>query len=171
MDVFVDYALQHADGLVDGHARACGSLSDYASQRADRFVNQHLLFFFQAEDGIREESVTGVQTCALPIWPARTPRGPLRAGRRGLPAARADGRRDRKSVVWGKRGDLGGRRIIKKKQKLVMAAAADQLAVVEDQYLVGVPDGGHPVGDDVFLQAEDGIRESVTGVQTCALPI
>src|SRR5437764_14541333 len=26
-----------------------------------------LLFFFQAEDGIRDTSVTGVQTCALPI--------------------------------------------------------------------------------------------------------
>src|SRR5437764_5893654 len=26
-------------------------------------------FFFQAEDGIRDTSVTGVQTCALPIWP------------------------------------------------------------------------------------------------------
>src|SRR5437762_3907585 len=25
------------------------------------------LFFFQAEDGIRDTSVTGVQTCALPI--------------------------------------------------------------------------------------------------------
>src|SRR2546429_2727494 len=28
-------------------------------------------FFFQAEDGIRDVAVTGVQTCALPIlWPA-----------------------------------------------------------------------------------------------------
>src|SRR6266852_8820875 len=27
------------------------------------------LFFFQAEDGIRDATVTGVQTCALPIWP------------------------------------------------------------------------------------------------------
>ena len=26
-----------------------------------------LYFFFQAEDGIRDTSVTGVQTCALPI--------------------------------------------------------------------------------------------------------
>src|SRR2546429_4795017 len=26
-----------------------------------------LLFFFQAEDGIRDVAVTGVQTCALPI--------------------------------------------------------------------------------------------------------
>src|SRR5437762_12254770 len=28
-------------------------------------------FFFQAEDGIRDTSVTGVQTCALPIFDAR----------------------------------------------------------------------------------------------------
>src|SRR5437764_12548923 len=26
------------------------------------------IFFFQAEDGIRDTSVTGVQTCALPIY-------------------------------------------------------------------------------------------------------
>src|SRR5256885_16975333 len=26
------------------------------------------VFFFQAEDGIRDYKVTGVQTCALPIW-------------------------------------------------------------------------------------------------------
>src|SRR2546430_4302639 len=28
----------------------------------------HPLFFFQAEDGIRDLTVTGVQTCALPIF-------------------------------------------------------------------------------------------------------
>src|SRR5256886_11770087 len=27
-----------------------------------------IFFFFQAEDGIRDLTVTGVQTCALPIW-------------------------------------------------------------------------------------------------------
>src|SRR5256885_13808093 len=27
-----------------------------------------MFFFFQAEDGIRDYKVTGVQTCALPIW-------------------------------------------------------------------------------------------------------
>src|SRR5256885_6192021 len=32
----------------------------------------HLFFFFQAEDGIRDYKVTGVQTCALPIYPAKT---------------------------------------------------------------------------------------------------
>src|SRR3989442_3447473 len=30
----------------------------------------HIVFFFQAEDGIRDADVTGVQTCALPIFPA-----------------------------------------------------------------------------------------------------
>src|SRR2546422_11172282 len=29
---------------------------------------QCFFFFFQAEDGIRDVAVTGVQTCALPIW-------------------------------------------------------------------------------------------------------
>src|SRR5437762_9798808 len=41
-----------------------------------------ILFFFQAEDGIRDTSVTGVQTCALPISSRhRGPRGPARPGR------------------------------------------------------------------------------------------
>src|SRR2546427_7200770 len=31
-----------------------------------------ILFFFQAEDGIRDLTVTGVQTCALPICVANT---------------------------------------------------------------------------------------------------
>src|SRR5690606_39693219 len=46
------------------------------------------LFFFQAEDGIRDFHVTGVQTCALPIFPQRLPfplrRGKLRWGERLL---------------------------------------------------------------------------------------
>src|SRR2546425_10843467 len=41
-------------------------------------VFYYFFFFFQAEDGIRDKLVTGVQTCALPIylgWPAREPLG------------------------------------------------------------------------------------------------
>src|SRR5260370_32850692 len=30
-------------------------------------LGERSVFFFQAEDGIRDSSVTGVQTCALPI--------------------------------------------------------------------------------------------------------
>src|SRR5260370_23212984 len=56
-----------------------------------------MFFFFQAEDGIRDSSVTGVQTCALPIcWNPRVSSGaakrsderPLRAKAQGFqPAA------------------------------------------------------------------------------------
>src|SRR5256885_17087927 len=90
------------------------------------------VFFFQAEDGIRDYKVTGVQTCALPISTARTPPPARRPGRDKssrsassfhLPAPpcwpirnhprhrRSEERRVGKSV------DLGGRRIIKKKKK------------------------------------------------------
>ena len=31
-------------------------------------VGRWVSFFFQAEDGIRDYDVTGVQTCALPIF-------------------------------------------------------------------------------------------------------
>src|SRR5947207_12647551 len=40
-----------------------GSLSPEMGTQTTTF----LFFFFQAEDGIRDHCVTGVQTCALPI--------------------------------------------------------------------------------------------------------
>src|SRR2546430_12984706 len=65
-------------------------------------------FFFQAEDGIRDLTVTGVQTCALPISPARSRRAHGRSAQAGTVSAdggraaghdhlRAD-ERDRKST-------------------------------------------------------------------------
>src|SRR5215217_4536613 len=44
-------------------------------------------FFFQADDGIRDIGVTGVQTCALPISRVRPSRGTQRQAR---PTARVD---------------------------------------------------------------------------------
>src|SRR5699024_11932072 len=41
-------------------------------------------FFFQAEDGIRDRNVTGVQTCALPILYTFTPHFSFRNTRRNL---------------------------------------------------------------------------------------
>src|SRR5471032_3307980 len=38
------------------------------SGREMRRKRRTALFFFQAEDCIRDRDVTGVQTCALPIW-------------------------------------------------------------------------------------------------------
>src|SRR5699024_11875028 len=37
-------------------------------------ICNNLCFFFQAEDGIRDRNVTGVQTCALPICGRATER-------------------------------------------------------------------------------------------------
>src|SRR5688572_33289127 len=87
-------------------------------------------FFFQAEDGIRDLTVTGVQTCALPIS-VDAPRRPalvdddlrLPEGKRaetggatgrartGARQRRASPRSEERRV--GKSGDAGGRQITK----------------------------------------------------------
>src|SRR5438445_6847785 len=60
------------------------------------------IFFFQAEDGIRDIGVTGVQTCALPIsdprrdGPGAAARGP---GSRGRAARGVGGARGRRIVA------------------------------------------------------------------------
>src|SRR3712207_7750713 len=81
-------------------------------------------FFFQAEDGIRDIGVTGVQTCALPISSRGPPPG--RGGATTAVCSSADAGDDWGRGPWarsscrseerrvGKSVDLGGRRIIKK---------------------------------------------------------
>src|SRR4051794_41840896 len=93
---------------------------------------EFVFFFFQAEDGIRDGRVTGVQTCALPILARQAairhtpPRSSPSAARqrasfraiftdRKPPGPAAAG--DRKSVVEGKRVGFGGGRRSKKKRK------------------------------------------------------
>src|SRR5207253_4850354 len=51
------------------------------------YLTIFFVFFFQAEDGIRDGHVTGVQTCALPISGTRSP-SPARP--RPAPAPRKD---------------------------------------------------------------------------------
>src|SRR5687767_15896397 len=102
------------------------------------YISTFIFFFFQAEDGIRDKLVTGVQTCALPIlahhsdifaagvdihgvhdWTARVGRAPwatgnadaLRVGRESSPKIGRASCRERGV-------DLGGRRIIKKKKTI-----------------------------------------------------
>src|SRR2546430_8791319 len=68
-----------------------------------------LFFFFQAEDGIRDLTVTGVQTCALPILSEggfairsigdRLPEGVLSVSFQ-LPSLEGDKVRGRAVVVW-----------------------------------------------------------------------
>src|SRR5256886_7408327 len=85
-----------------------------------------VFFFFQAEDGIRDLTVTGVQTCALPIFAAGAgerrgarradvaradEEGPLGLSRGSDRARRAGGGSDRRAVPSqhdGRRAPLGG---------------------------------------------------------------
>src|SRR5256886_8493520 len=50
--------------------------------------NAYVFFFFQAEDGIRDLTVTGVQTCALPISPAKLSGTPAAASASPIFSAR-----------------------------------------------------------------------------------
>src|SRR5689334_14194638 len=49
----------------EGKRRVPGLMSGWLRNAAE--WGEGLIFFFQAEDGIRDGTVTGVQTCALPI--------------------------------------------------------------------------------------------------------
>src|SRR5205085_5906958 len=107
----------------------------YVSINKIESQNKFSIFFFQAEDGIRDLTVTGVQTCALPICVSEgaradlcqaglgraRPQGDLGAvaggARRGAVSGGSKrGRRSEERRV-GKSVDLGGRRIIKKKKQ------------------------------------------------------
>src|SRR5215475_15269258 len=82
----------------------------------ERLAGQ-VLFFFQAEDGIRGFHVTGVQTCALPIWLGLICRAESREAEAAewlesaLVNANAGGDRRSEERRVGKSVDLGGRRI------------------------------------------------------------
>src|SRR5438034_3757779 len=68
---------------------SCGLSVEVFSVAVD--VTPEPVFFFQAEDGIRDHCVTGVQTCALPISFGRGPH------RRGCDARCWGSRRRRRS--------------------------------------------------------------------------
>src|SRR5256886_13591674 len=61
------------------------------------------VFFFQAEDGMRDLTVTGVQTCALPISRLRRPHRTRRRRRAGFRRRDGLGRRRRDLLL-----DLSG---------------------------------------------------------------
>src|SRR5206468_8282949 len=104
----------------------------------------YICFFFQAEDGIRDLIVTGVQTCALPIWPksggigtlSRPSKPPVYSAprlaassssaivhsvniRSVRPVVRKSTKRSEERRV-GKSVDLGGRRVNEKKRTTVV---------------------------------------------------
>src|SRR5256886_4811563 len=92
------------------------------------------VFLFQAEDGIRDLTVTGVQTCALPISRVRGGRGArqsLRTHQRHIDG----GRRHQQSLVG---TDVGSR----------LGAADMLLARLQGECEAGVPGGIEGAPDD-----------------------
>src|SRR5256884_1704407 len=65
------------------------------AEQGDVVSYDHLFFFFQAEDGIRDVAVTGVQTCALPISLLHAVPESRVVGEELSPAAAREG-----DVVW-----------------------------------------------------------------------
>src|SRR2546430_9371145 len=64
-----------------------------------------VFFFFQAEDGIRDLTVTGVQTCALPISSSRESRPPRPLGFRSPDAGGQRGREQADAAPDGARSE------------------------------------------------------------------
>src|SRR6266702_3416519 len=104
-------------GIEKGLERAIGDTDVYSYNTfIDLADATQLLFFFQAEDGIPDGHVTGVQTCALPIARLAVARGYAMGGMvalLGVGTAAAQDRSEERRV--GKSVDLGGRRNIKNK--------------------------------------------------------
>src|SRR5256885_8606497 len=81
--------------------------------------DQSIIFFFQAEDGIRDYKVTGVQTCALPIYGIAIRQVIAVEGETFSTEAWADWYGDKQRAVCIESGELDG---------LPHAAAVDKLA-------------------------------------------
>src|SRR5256885_10905555 len=77
------------DALVSNALFSAGrrmAWGEIVSVRFNESIMWYVIFFFQAEDGIRDYKVTGVQTCALPISP--NPPRPVARGARGQDCGR-----------------------------------------------------------------------------------
>src|SRR2546430_2121446 len=86
-------------GLTGGLAFAltAGDLKTAETVWVTTMGGTYVVFFFQAEGGIRDLTVTGVQTCALPIWRTARRSPENYDHRRALPAHGQENRRNRKA--------------------------------------------------------------------------
>src|SRR3712207_6079310 len=114
-------------------------------------------FFFQAEDGIRDIGVTGVQTCALPIFPTGLPTRFL------LDAAGGPG--SSTAHVGDEAGYLFGSRIVRGygEHRVLPGDGAHDLQAfyaVED---AGDRSGGTVAGVDNYLVLDRGDAEDEAG--------
>src|SRR5438876_10060497 len=95
-------------------------------------------FFFQAEDGIRDGRVTGVQTCALPIWEFP---GPFAAG---FPISMRP--RKRSGKFPGSRGSPRSSRVRSWRPRTPVRRRSEERRVGKEWRLGGVEDGWEEQG-------------------------
>src|SRR6267143_4277192 len=95
-------------------------------------------FFFQAEDGIRDGTVTGVQTCALPISTMRATMGALSDGVRSnatqsnsANSARSEERRVGKECRSRGAPDHEKKKIVTSRLEILQANVDDFVAAVQ----------------------------------------
>src|SRR5256886_5672504 len=88
------------------YRRACRFLAVLTHNRGFSCVGRKplLFFFFQAEDGIRDLTVTGVQTCALPILRLE----PAKDGYEGQLVSKTDGVRAKVHLARSEQNRLTG---------------------------------------------------------------
>src|SRR5215475_15003417 len=103
-------------------------------------ILSRVFFLFQAEDGIRYFHVTGVQTCALPIYPSR-----CSASLSSIPAARSthsacSGRSEERRVGKECRSRWSPYHYKKKKNTHPLSQPAILIAKNDDEHL---PDQHH----------------------------
>src|SRR6266481_1304481 len=106
-------------------------------------------FFFQAEDGIRGGTVTGVQTCALPIWQMTVMRDQLAKLVTALDASEVKAKADEVQII-----DLG------KRLNEALASKVEELARYRSEFFGKLKEvlGNRPdiqiVGDRFIFQSE-----------------
>src|SRR6266567_8023658 len=131
------------------------------------FVSFDFFFFFQAEDGIRDLTVTGVQTCALPIC-GDEPEGNQAAGYRAKENARPAGRlRDRRRASTLQREVLRGHKRARRGARVAISMVRLVASVsVVHELPPPIPHAGRPGCEPMIPTAS----RSMQGPQLMALP-
>src|SRR2546430_3486066 len=115
---------------------------------------ERVCFFFQAEDGIRDLTVTGVQTCALPIL--RPGGGQGRGADGGLPFGLSSHARVERSPPLRGDGSLTMPRIY-------IETYGCQMNVSDSELMLGV------LAREGFVRTDDPAQADVLLVNTCAV--
>src|SRR5947208_9045639 len=98
-------------------------------------------FFFQAEDGIRDDLVTGVQTCALPIFERRLAHADAKHHLAGLGIGVGEPKLDLSKMMAfkdeGVDGNVKGVEFLLKKNKVDMFHGTGRIAAVGQVEVLG----------------------------------